>query len=255
MISLASAFTLYTLREMANNRLFYITLIFAGAGLALASFLAEVAVTEHEAVQTALLAAAYRFCAVFVLMVFVVSTVVREFNDKCMELYLSMPITRTLYFVGKSAGFVVCGAIIAAIFSTVMLIYASFADVALWGITFALELAIVAVFAFFAALTFHQHVTPALFITFFFYVLARSADTILRISESDIVDITLGNMFIKFMLNCMYYILPSLEKFTRTDWLLYGAEYPALGLVAVQALAYCTLIGAMGLFDLRRKNL
>ena len=86
---------------MANNRLFYITIIFAAAGLGLASFLAEVAVTEYERVQVGLLASAYRFCAVFVLMIFVVSTVVREFNDKCMELYLSMPINRALYFIGK----------------------------------------------------------------------------------------------------------------------------------------------------------
>ncbi|MCY4324983.1 MAG: hypothetical protein OXC81_03040, partial [Betaproteobacteria bacterium] len=149
-VSLAAAFTVYTLREMANNRLFYITIIFAAAGLGLASFLAEVAVTEYERVQLGLLAPAYRFCAVFVLMIFVVSTVVREFNDKCMELYLSMPINRALYFIGKSVGFITCALVIAAIFSVTLLIYAKPADVLLWFASLSLELMLVALFAFFA---------------------------------------------------------------------------------------------------------
>ena len=255
LILLAAAFTVYTLREMANNRLFYITLIFAAAGLGMASFLAEVAVTEYERVQIGLLAAAYRFCAVFVLMIFVVSTVVREFNDKCMELYLSMPITRALYFVGKTAGFITCAVVIAAIFSATMLIYSDFSDVLLWFVTLSLELVLVALFAFFAALTFNQHVTPGLFITFFFYLLARLSDTIVRISESAYLDDTLGNKLIDFVLLCLYYVLPSLEKFARTDWLMYGADYSGLGLVALQTAIYGTMIGAMGMFDLRRKNL
>ena len=254
-VSLAAAFTVYTLREMANNRLFYITIIFAAAGLGLASFLAEVAVTEYERVQVGLLASSYRFCAVFVLMIFVVSTVVREFNDKCMELYLSMPINRALYFIGKSVGFITCAVVIAAIFSGTMLIYVSPADVFLWFVTLSLELTLVALFAFFAALTFNQHVTPGLFITFFFYLLARASDTIIRISESAVLDVNLGNQLIEFLLLCLYYVLPSLEKFARTDWLMYGADYSGLGLVALQTVIYGALIGAMGMFDLRRKNL
>ena len=36
---------------------------------------------------------------------------------------------------------------------------------------------------------------------------------------------------------------------------MYGADYSGLGLVALQTLIYGALIAAMGLFDLRRKNL
>ena len=168
-----TTFAGYTLREMINNRLLLITVLFAVLGLGLASFVAEVALTEHREIQLSFIAASYRFCAVFVMMVFVISTIVREFNDKCLELYLSMPVSRTIYFIGKVLGFILCGFILAAIFSVVMLVYADIGQLLIWCLSLTMELAIVAVFAFFAVLTFNQQITAAMFITFFFYLLAR----------------------------------------------------------------------------------
>ncbi len=252
---MVATFSSYTIREMVNNRLLLIVVLFAVLGLGIASFVAEVALTEHKEVQLSLVAAAYRFCAVFVMMVFVVSTIVREFNDKCLELYLAMPVSRTIFFVGKVVGFVISGFVLALIFSAVMLLYAEPARLAVWCLSLTMELAIVSVFAFFAVLTFNQQITASVFITFFFYLLSRMTETIELVSQSPILAETLGNNILEFMLDGLQLVLPGFAHFTRTDWLVYGGGADALPGLLATTVVYCVLIGGMAMWDFVRKNL
>ena len=61
--------------------------------LALAGFLSQVAITEATSLQASASAALLRACAVFLLAAHVVSSVVREANDKGLELALALPIS------------------------------------------------------------------------------------------------------------------------------------------------------------------
>ena len=63
-----------------------------------------------------------------------------EFNDKCLVLYLSLPISRAIYFVGKLAGFYIAGIIVAFIFSLIMAYYADFPRALLWFSSLAAKL-------------------------------------------------------------------------------------------------------------------
>lgn len=254
-VGMVLTFANYTFREMISNRLLVLIALFAILGLGLASFLAEVAITEHEQVQLALVAALYRFCAVFLMMVFVVSSIVREFNDKCLELYLAMPISRTIYFAGKVCGFILCGFVLSLVFAAVMLLYTDWQTLLLWCISLTAELAIVSVFAFFAVLTFNQQITASVFITFFFYMLSRMTDTIQLISESPIMAETLGNNILEFMLSILRVVLPRLSNFTQTDWLVYGGGWDQLPLILGATVVYCFLLGAMAMWDFMRKNI
>jgi hypothetical protein len=51
-------------------------------------------VTESAQVQVSLLAAFFRFAAVFLVATFVVTSLVLEFNDKGLELVLALPLPR-----------------------------------------------------------------------------------------------------------------------------------------------------------------
>ena len=254
-LKMVATFATYTVKEMTNNRLLWLVVAFAIVGLAISSFLAEVALTEHIEVQLSFIAALYRFCAVFVTMVFVVSTIVREFNDKCLELYLSMPISRLIYFSGKCFGFILCGFFLSLIFSIALLLYADFGNVLLWCISLTFELAIVSVFSFFAVLTFNQQITTSVFITFCFYVLSRMTDTITLISQAPILGESLGNNIIEFMLYTLFIALPRFSLYTQTDWLVYDGKFADLGYVVFDTLIYCVLIGGMAMWDFIRKNI
>ena len=86
----------YTLLEALRNRLLWLALILVLAGLAFTQFLQQVALTESKPIQAALFAALVRFGAVFMLASFVITSMVREFNDKVVELILSRPIRRSV---------------------------------------------------------------------------------------------------------------------------------------------------------------
>ena len=62
----------FTFRESIKNRVVWIAFAFALIGIGLASFLSEVAITEAKQIQVSFLAASYRLCGVFVMVIFVV---------------------------------------------------------------------------------------------------------------------------------------------------------------------------------------
>ena len=94
-------------------------------GVGIAGFLSQLALTESAALQVGVLAAFFRICAVFLTGTFVVTSIVRESNDKGIELLLSLPISRSTYFLGKLAGYAATGAMLAAMFSVVMLLWST----------------------------------------------------------------------------------------------------------------------------------
>src|SRR6202044_1397301 len=96
------------LLEARRTRLPQIALLVALAGMGLAQFVAQTALTESDLVRISLLAALYRLTAVFILASFVIGTVQAEFADQGVQLALSLPITRAGFCAGKLAGFVAC---------------------------------------------------------------------------------------------------------------------------------------------------
>ncbi len=257
-IAHGAAIAQYTLLEALKNRVLFIALIFTFIGVFAASFVGDVAVIEHKRVEIAVLASSYRFCAVFVMMILVASTIVREFNDKCLELYLSLPISRAMYFAGKLTGFYIAGFALAAVFSAALLLYAPAAAVGAWFASLSCELILMATVTFFCVLTFNQQITSSLTAALFFYLLCRVTDSIVLISKGEILLHTTGSAVIGFVVETLSFVLPSLERFTRSDWLMYSdsaAAFGALPLIVLQTVVYCALVGAAALIDFSRKNI
>ncbi len=68
-------------------------------------FIGELAITESVQMQSALLASSLRLFSVFTMGLFVITSMIREFNDKGFELILSHPVPRSSYYFGKFTGF------------------------------------------------------------------------------------------------------------------------------------------------------
>lgn len=248
----------YTLRESLKNRILWIACVFAVIGIGGASFVGDFSTVEHARTELAILSAFYRFCAVFFMIILVVSTVVREFNDKCLELYLSLPISRIVYFGGKLGGFFITGAAIAAIYAAVMLLYeVPHAVIAFWGMSLLCELILISALSFFCVMTFNQQVPASVVTAFFFYLMARASDAMLLIAQSDLIVHTAGAAYMTQAIEWFTTLLPKLGRFTRPEWLMYGdpAYGELLPLILVQTVLYTVLLSAAALFDFLRKNL
>jgi len=246
----------YTLLEALRNRLLWLVLGVIVASFGLVEFIAAVAITETVQFQSGFLGALLRLWSVFMLCLFVISSMVRELNDKGLELVLSLPIPRASYFFGKLGGFSTLAALVALLCSLCLLLYAPPPQVLLWGASLLCELLIVTAFSILCLFTFNQ-VTLALSAVVGFYVLSRAMSALQLIGQSHLTGTGgLSQDVIEGILAAIAFILPELDRFTASEWLVYHTgAWSALAPVAGQTAVYLALLSGAALFDLYRKNL
>jgi ABC-type Na+ efflux pump permease subunit len=222
--------------------------------LCIAAFLSQVALTDSRALQLAVIAAVLRACAVFMVATHVANSVLREINDKGLELMLSLPLTRGAHYLGRLAGFVICAAALAIVFALPLLLWADPAVVALWALSLALEAALIAAATLFFAMSLAQLV-PAIAASAGLYLLARSMASIQAIANGPLAEPSAAHDLATWAVKGVALLLPSLDTVTRTEWLLYGPPDARGYLAAVGGLAiYGVLVTAAGMFDFQRSN-
>src|SRR3982751_1653497 len=99
--------------------------------IALGAFLAQVAITESRLLQAAVVAALLRLSAVFLIAAQVIASVRREIDDRRLE--LALPLPRSTQYLGRLAGFALCGLVLACLFAAPLLLWAPPATVAAWA--------------------------------------------------------------------------------------------------------------------------
>ncbi len=245
----------YLLLEAWRSRLPLLVLGILTANLGLAWFIGELAVTETQATQAALLAAWSRLTAVYLLTLFCVGSLAREFNDKGAQLLFAAPLSRGEYFLGKAVGLAALAVGSALLFSLPLLLYAPPLAVAYWAASLACELLLMGFVGMLCAIGLN-HTTQALSAALGFYLLARviqamqfMAESGWRESASPADQIMAGGVYV------MALLLPDLDRFTVSAWLLYSPpDPPALWTVLIQTGIYLALLTGMILFDLYRKE-
>ncbi|MEO8717923.1 MAG: ABC transporter permease subunit [Burkholderiales bacterium] len=243
------------LREARRSGLPWLVLALLATALALAAFASQVAVTEGREFQAALAAALLRAGAAFLLAAHVATSVVREANDKILELALALPLSRSQYYLGKLAGYGAIGLGMAAAFSLPMLLWAQPTSVALWGTSLAFELLLVAAASLFFAVTLAS-VVAALSATVGLYLLARAIGAIQLLARGPLVEQTWAQSLARGAVDAVALLLPRLDAATRSEWLLYGAPTAhEFGVVLGALILYTGLLCAAGLFDFHRRNL
>ena len=224
------------------------------AAVALAAFLSEAAISESRSLQLSVLAAVLRAAAVFLVAAQVAASTLREFNDKGLELMLSLPLGRSTHYFGRLAGFSASAVALAALFSAALLPWAAPGAVALWGVSLACEAALVAAAALFFAMTLAQLV-PAIAATAGLYLLARSIAAIQAIAAGPLAPDSLVARLAGLAVDGVALLLPRLDVVTRTEWLLYAPPAAGTYALALGGLGlYGALLVAAGLFDFHRRN-
>ena len=246
----------YTVVEALRNRLLWLVAVVVLIAFALAGFMAQVALTEVVALQSGVLGAMLRVSAVFLVSLFVVTSIVREFQDKVFELVLSLPIARAVYFLGKLLGFCAVAVVVAAVYGLCLLVYVPPLQAGLWAISLGCELVIVTALSLLCLFTFNQ-VTVALSAVFAFYVLSRTIGALQLMAHGPLAaGHSLEQRVIEGFVGAVAFLLPELDRFTSSEWLVYHSGswvdlLPILGQTGVYLLLLC----AAALFDLYRKNL
>jgi ABC-type transport system involved in multi-copper enzyme maturation permease subunit len=242
-----------TLLEALRSRMLWLVGALLLLAAASAAFLHQVALIETTRVQAAIIAALLRGCAAFLVASFVVMSMVREFNDKVLELMLAQPWPRAAYLFGKLVGFSAAALALAAIVSVPLAFFAPPASVALWGLSLACELVILASMSLFCVITL-THVVPALAAVLGFYLLGRSMaaiEIIARAAEAQ----TWTDRASTWLVEGIAAVLPRFDLMTQTAWLVDAPPSAAMvGSVLAQAAIYTALLVTAAQFDLHRQN-
>lgn len=250
-----TAIARYTALEALRTRYVWLVLAIVGGGMAIAAFTGELAITETAQTQAAVTAAILRFAAVLLVMLFVTTSVQRDFSDKSVELMLSLPLPRSGYYLGKLAGYALVAAFTAVPLCCLLLFLVPGTSGLVWGMSLLLELLLVCAVSLLFAFAFGQ-VTAAISATLLFYLLGRGIAAIQLMAHGPLADRShTSQQLMTWLVDALSYLLPDLDRFTRSGWLVYPDSAGALLTpLAVQAGIYVLLISAVALFDLNRKN-
>lgn len=245
----------YTWMEARRNRLLWLAALVLVAGLGLASLLSQAALTEARELQLAVLAALYRLAAVFIVSAFIITSMVRENADKALEVFLAMPLPRTAFLLGRLLGFSLCALALAAVAALPLFALAPPAGVTVWAASLAAELLLMSAMALFCVVTLTQ-ILPALAATFAFYLLARSITALQLVGSGPLAGDTLAQQVMNGVLAAIAFLLPRLDGFSQTAWLVHAPPAATeLVALAAQTAVYFVLLASAALFDFHRKSL
>jgi len=245
----------FTALEALRTRL-PLTSILALLLLLLASFFVrELAVTEAARFQTAFYSAAARLCAVFLVAVYVLASMAREFNDKGLEAVLALDVRRSHYILGKLAGFLLAALMVAVVLALPPFLFAPLPAALSWAFSLTLELALIAALALFCIVTFNMLLPAAAFVAGF-YLICRSVEAMRLMSAHPVGGGSdWSELITQGLVEMLAYLLPALDGWTRAAWLVDAAPSSSeLAAIAVQGIVYLVLLTAAALFDFYRRS-
>lgn len=246
----------YTALEAIRTRVPATVLLTLVVLLGASLFIRELAVTETTRFQIGFYAAAARLCAVFIASLYVLASISREFSDKGLEVLLALDVPRSHYICGKLAGFMLTACAIAVVLSLPLWVLAPAAAAGMWMVSLAIELALVTALSLFCIVTFTQLLPAAGFVAAF-YLLARSV-TAMRLMGSNPVagQDTLSHQVSRALVDGLGYLMPALDRWTDTAWLVNAAPDTSVLLgIGLQGVIYIALLVAATLFDFYRRSL
>lgn len=246
----------YSIWEAIRDR--FLLFIFSGVLIffLISLFVGELAITEGNQIQVAILAFSLRLFCVFTIGLFVITSMVREFNDKGFELILSHPVQRSTYYFGKFTGFAVVALFISLICVFCLSVYAPITLSFMWSTSLFFELLIIIALSLLSLFSFNS-ITISFSVVIAFYFLARSIQVIQLIGSSPILESSaFSHKLMNYLLDIIAYVIPDLHKFTQTEWVVYFADAkPDILFVLIQTIIYVVLLSSVALFDLYRKEL
>ena len=179
----------------------------------------------------------------------------RDFSDKSVELMISLPLPRSGYYLGKLGGYALVAALTAVPLFALLVFLAPAAAALAWGLSLLFELVLVCAVSLLFAFAFNQ-VTASIAASLLFYLLGRSIAAIQLMAHGPLAsDGSTSQQLLTGLVDALSYLLPDLDQFSRSGWLLYGGDgFSFLLPLLVQTVIYALLLSGVALFDLNRKN-
>ncbi|MBT8445840.1 MAG: ABC transporter permease [Gammaproteobacteria bacterium] len=256
MLSTLLTIARFTSIEVLRGRLLVVLAVALLLALGTAWFVAGLAITEAGDYRAAVLAAVLRGAAVAIIALFTTAGMVRDYQEKTLELVLAGAVTRAQYFLGRLAGFTLIAALVAIAAGVAMFAVSPGTTALIWAAQLLLELALVTAACMTAVVTFRQ-LPLALAAVGVFYLAARSVAALELVSRSPLIDRGDGlHTLFAGAIQALAYLLPELSRFATSGMFLdAGGTWFSMPALVLETLIYAALLCVVGLTDFYRQNL
>jgi ABC-type transport system involved in multi-copper enzyme maturation permease subunit len=250
----------YVILTASRDWLFIGLFAVALSAMALSIFLGGTALSEEQATTLSYMAGSLRLVVVVGLILFVCFHVRRAFDHKEIEFILSRPVSRNHFVLAYWLGFVCVSLLIFIPLFSAILVFAylqpqppALISLIYWGLSTWMEVVLMLAFSLVASLILHSAVS-AVMASYAFYILARMMGFFIFANQSlSLWGTDAGGLVMKYIIYGVSIILPRLDLFSKTDWLLYGAKNVSADW-ATQGIIYILLLLAASMTDFRRKQ-
>ena len=222
------------------------------AAFFLALFTSRIVLTDQERVTAVTYAVIVRLVLIFTIAQGVIANTVRDLNERVVDHFLALPLTRMQYAAAKWLGWSAVAAVCGVAAGVPLLGFSATPGRLAWTLSFAAEAVVVASLALLLAFVLGRVVTAMLAFCCL-YLFARIGYLLVLLSAN--MGANQGTPLDR--LNARYveaagYLLPRMDRFADTSWLSGGTIdfWPGL----LQALIYVALLGAAANIELKRRQ-
>lgn len=247
----------YILLTALRDWLFIGLFIAIFIAFAVSAFLGSTALIEEGQMTASYASGSTRVILLIGLIVFVCFHVRRAFENREIEVIISRPISRPVFVFAYWLGFAFVSLllIVSLMFAMAIFLNVNISGLMYWGLSLMLEAFLVIAFALFASLILRSAVTSVL-LCFCFYFISRMMGFFLFILEKPYLFKGFDFGFITAkILYVISVILPRLDLYGKSEWLLYGVAGDTNFYIFVpQSLIYVPFLLTMAVFDFKRKQ-
>jgi hypothetical protein len=220
--------------------------------LALALFVDRIVLTDQERATVVSYAVVVRLAIVLILGQAIIANTVRDLNERIIDNFLALPLTRMQYALGKWLGWTLVAILCALSAGLPLFGFSSTPGRLSWTLSFAAEAVVVASLALVLALGLGRIIT-AVFSFCCLYLFARVSSMLVLLSAN--MGANHGSLLDRFdarYVEFAGYLLPRMDRFADTAWLSGGPIH--FGPDLLQGAIYVVLLGAVAHIELRRKQ-
>lgn len=247
----------YLLLTALRDRVFVAIAVMLLLIASLAAFIGNGALVEEPAAKLSFAGMATRLVYVFGIVLFVCFHVRRTYDNREIDMMLSRPVSRAGLVLAFYVGFAGLAMLLVPVAALVLRVagHAPFDGLVLWIWSLALEGLLVTAIALFFALMINS-ATAAAIASIGLYVFGRMVGSVLGVLTGAWLDITTPMARVTgFIFKFVSTVMPRLDLFGQTSWLVYGSQGGLLDWAAtIQTLIYVPLLLAMAIYDFERKQ-
>ena len=247
----------YILLSAFRDKLFitlFLSIIFS---FALSNLVGFTALSEEGQMQTIIFASTSKIILMFGMIIFICFHINKSFENKEIPFMLSKNISREMFVFSYWIGFNFISIILLFLMSIILFLFCSINTLGAiqWLVSVSFEIMIVSTFAILSSLII-QSAIFSIFLSSGFYIIAKMMgfflNAFLITPDSKVLNflITLSN----YLLQIISSIIPRLDLFGQTRWLIYGPDYHMFNIIILQSLIYIPIIFFKAFYDFKKKQ-